>query len=145
MPALETRRARASPGLLPSRDSDPVLWRQWHRNRPSRQARIVVALYVALAATFSVVAIASALASKPAFVKAIQVSIGLLLLSVTSATTLAEKRASANHDVLLAMLGVGRRDRRKDVSRGVLFDERRDREGVASGRSDENNRRLRDR
>jgi hypothetical protein len=134
MPALATRLARASRGLLPSRDSGPVLWRQWHRDRPSRLARIVVALCVALAATFIFVAIASALASESAFGNAMQDSISLLQLTVTPATALAEERACCSLDVLLAILGVGRPDRRKDVSRGVILDERRDREGVGSGR-----------
>jgi ABC-type transport system involved in multi-copper enzyme maturation permease subunit len=102
MPALATRLARASRGLAPSLDSNPVLWREWHRNRPSRLARIVVALYIALAATFSAIAIGSASGWASAFVNAMQVSIGLLLLSVTSATALAEERARGSLDVLLA-------------------------------------------
>jgi ABC-type transport system involved in multi-copper enzyme maturation permease subunit len=87
----------------PSLDSNPVLWREWHRTRPSRWARIVITLYVTLAAVFSFIAVvSSANSALAAFVNGFQVSIGLLLLSVTAATSLAEERSCGSLDVLLS-------------------------------------------
>ena len=86
----------------PSLDFNPVLWREWHRNRPSRWARTVVAVFFVLALTFSVLAIgAGAPGPMAPWVNALQVSIGLLFLSVTAATSLAEERARGSLDVLM--------------------------------------------
>jgi ABC-type transport system involved in multi-copper enzyme maturation permease subunit len=101
MPAPARRLARLSRHLGPSLDSNPVLWREWHRNRPSPWARAVIALFVVLAATFSAVAIASKSSVVSAIVNGLQVSIGLLLLSVTAATALAEERVCGSLDVLM--------------------------------------------
>ena len=59
--AREGRRlaSRGLPLPGPSLDCNPVLWREWHRNRPSRWARVVGVLFVALAATFSAIAVVS--------------------------------------------------------------------------------------
>jgi ABC-type transport system involved in multi-copper enzyme maturation permease subunit len=86
----------------PSLDLNPVLWREWHRSRPTRWARIVSMLYVAIAATFSLLAIRSGSRGVAAWVNGLQVSVGLLLLSVTAATSLAEERVRGSLDVLLA-------------------------------------------
>ena len=86
----------------PSLDFNPVLWREWHRNRPSRWARIVGTVFIALALTFSVLAIcADAPGPMAPWVNALQVSIGLLFLSVIAATSLAEERARGSLDVLM--------------------------------------------
>jgi ABC-type transport system involved in multi-copper enzyme maturation permease subunit len=59
--------------------------------------------FFALASTFSVLAIHSrANTSMPPWVNALQVSIGLLFLSVIAATPLAEERVRGSLDVLLA-------------------------------------------
>jgi ABC-type transport system involved in multi-copper enzyme maturation permease subunit len=86
----------------PSLDFNPVLWREWHRCRPSRPARIVGALFVTLATVFSLMSIAVGGLSLPAWVNGLQFSIGLLLLSVTAATALAEERVRGSLDVLMA-------------------------------------------
>jgi ABC-type transport system involved in multi-copper enzyme maturation permease subunit len=86
----------------PSLDRNPVLWREWHRARPSRWARIVGALFVVPAVTFSVIAIVSGSAPTAAWVNGMQVSVGLLLLSVTAASSLAEERVRGGLDVLMA-------------------------------------------
>jgi ABC-type transport system involved in multi-copper enzyme maturation permease subunit len=93
-------------GLLkktgPSLDFNPVLWREWHRNRPSRWARIAAMAFIALALTFSAIATcAGAPRDMAPWVNAFQVSIGLLFLSVIAATPLAEERARGSLDVLL--------------------------------------------
>lgn len=87
----------------PSLDFNPVLWREWHRARPSRWARIVGGLFMAGAVTASVAAIVAPRSSfAMAWVNGLQVSIGMLLLSVTAATSLAEERVRGSLDVLMA-------------------------------------------
>ena len=96
-----------SRGFSPSLDADPVLWREWHRARPSRWVRWIWRFYYALAAIFSALAIERAIAAGPGgnifglLVVGFEVSIGLLLLSVDAATSLADERARGSLDVLL--------------------------------------------
>ena len=79
-----------------------MLWREWHRSRPSRWARIVGLVFAALATTFSVIAILSGGRGEvSAWVNGFQVSIGLLFLSVTAATSLAEERVRGSLDMLM--------------------------------------------
>jgi len=86
----------------PSLDFNPVLWREWHRSRPSRLARLVGGLFVAVAVIASIGAIVAPRASfTMAWVNGLQVSIGLLLLSVAAATSLAEERVRGSLDVLM--------------------------------------------
>jgi ABC-type transport system involved in multi-copper enzyme maturation permease subunit len=86
----------------PSLDVNPVLWREWHRALPSRMARRVGALFLIGAVTASIAAIlAPRTTFAMAWVNGLQVSIGMLLLSVTAATSLAEERARGTIDVLL--------------------------------------------
>ena len=97
----------------PPIDSNPVLWREWHRKRPSRWTGRFWTAY----------AVASTLASLyvlgwyyhvwgdgllrygmhvvAAQVNAWQVAIGLLLLSVSAATALAEERDRGSLDVIM--------------------------------------------
>jgi ABC-type transport system involved in multi-copper enzyme maturation permease subunit len=96
--------ARRLPG--PSLDGNPVAWREWHRARPSLMMRIVWGLYSALA----LLSICAAAAWSPggpagegiAFMGMLQVSVGLLLVSVAAATSLAEERVRGSLDVLLS-------------------------------------------
>jgi ABC-type transport system involved in multi-copper enzyme maturation permease subunit len=94
-------------GYGPTLDGNPVLWREWHRRRPSRWARIIWGLYIALAVGFSAVAIhiaspGSVTTDSAGVISGFVASIGLLLLSVSAATSLAEERAMGSLDVLLA-------------------------------------------
>ncbi len=98
------------PGRLrlpgPSMDFNPVVWREWHRTRPSLMMRVAWGLYAALGLLWVW------LASKPqrgpmggdaiAMMNMFQVTIGLLLLSVSASTSLAEERARGSFDVLLS-------------------------------------------
>jgi ABC-type transport system involved in multi-copper enzyme maturation permease subunit len=86
----------------PSLDRNPVLWREWHRSRPSRMGRIITALFVVLATVFSALALVSRTAMIEAWVNGLQVSVGLLLVSVTAATSLAEERVRGSLDTLMA-------------------------------------------
>ena len=96
----------------PSLDSNPVLWREWHRKRPSRwtgrfwTAHAIVStlasLYI-LAGYYvrSQFLIRSDMHTIAARVNAWEVSIGLLLLSVSAATSLAEERDRGSLDVIM--------------------------------------------
>lgn len=87
----------------PPLDFNPVLWREWHRARPSRWGRIVGGLFVAGAVAASVAAVVAPRNSfAMAWVNGFQVSIGMLLLSVTAATSLSEERVRGSLDVLMA-------------------------------------------
>jgi ABC-type transport system involved in multi-copper enzyme maturation permease subunit len=92
----------------PTLDGNPVLWREWHRQRPSRWGRIVWRLYAVVSVIFTALSIWEIVRTPPfnselpLFVVGFEVSIGLLLLSVTAATTLAEERVRGSLDILLA-------------------------------------------
>jgi len=93
---------RNVPWLTPSLDRNPVAWREWHRGRLSRWGAVVACLYVGSSFLASLLAILWQEPLVGFFVNGLQVSIGLLLLSVTAATSLAEERASGSLDILLS-------------------------------------------
>ena len=107
-----TERCRRWGELGPTLDGNPILWREWHRRLPSRWARIIWGTYVGLAVGFGAIAIHMALTQFsagfsglreiPASISGFQVATGLLLLSVSSATSLSEERVRGSLDVLLA-------------------------------------------
>jgi ABC-type transport system involved in multi-copper enzyme maturation permease subunit len=84
-----------------SLDRDPVLWRECHRRRTSGWGRAIWWLYAVLSTSFTLLAIFvnNDIATG---VSAFMVSIGLLMVSVTSATALAEERSQGSLDVLMA-------------------------------------------
>jgi ABC-type transport system involved in multi-copper enzyme maturation permease subunit len=92
----------------PSLDGNPVLWREWHRSRPSRLSRMVNFLYAALGILWIALSLL-VIASRQNFfyyatisaMSTFQVLVGLLLLSVTAATSLAEERVRGSLDILL--------------------------------------------
>jgi ABC-type transport system involved in multi-copper enzyme maturation permease subunit len=98
------RRPRWLPA--PTLDGNPVLWREWHRRRSSRWVRWVWLVYCVLASVFSAAAILEALSLRfpdlAAITNAVQVPVGLLLLSAASVTALAEERMRGSLEVLLA-------------------------------------------
>jgi ABC-type transport system involved in multi-copper enzyme maturation permease subunit len=91
----------------PSLDNNPVLWREWHRRRPSGWARTVWSLYAAMTVALSTMLIVINLNASTARTEfasignGFQAGIGLLLLSVGAATALAEERVRGNLDILL--------------------------------------------
>lgn len=90
----------------PSLDHNPVLWREWHRQRPSRWVRFVWGIYGLLAGGATLLAIwfhclSGQRGEFASFVNAFQVSVGLLLLSIAAVTTLGEERACGSLEVLL--------------------------------------------
>jgi ABC-type transport system involved in multi-copper enzyme maturation permease subunit len=95
----------------PSLDGNPVLWREWHRNRPSRLTSILWGLYwlAAIASTgFGLVNAIQFGIDTPAgsFVLAMslvmQSSLGMLLLSSQAPTSLGEERVRGSLDVLMS-------------------------------------------
>ena len=91
----------------PSLDFNPVAWREWHRMRPSWMMRIAWGLYAALGAFECLMLLSMGRPLKDAggmiaTLSGFQVTLGLLLLSVSAATSLAEERARGSLDVLLA-------------------------------------------
>jgi ABC-type transport system involved in multi-copper enzyme maturation permease subunit len=90
----------------PRLDPNPVLWREWHRQRPSRWAQWVWAVYAvgALAGTGMVIywrCTGHTDSGFAAFTTGLQASVGLLLASVAAVTSLAEERVRGSLDVLL--------------------------------------------
>ena len=85
----------------PRLDFNPVLWREWHRSRPSRFARVVVGGYAVGALAASIGAILSPWPFARAWVNALQVALGMLGLSVIASSSLAEERVRGGLDVLL--------------------------------------------
>lgn len=92
----------------PSLDRNPVLWRECRRRRLSRWSLAVWGIYVLLCGGFSLYAIALMIDGNRggrelgAVVNGLQVGAGLLLLSVSAATSLAEERQRGSLDVLMA-------------------------------------------
>lgn len=89
----------------PSLDGNPVLWREWHRRRPSRWSVVVWGLFGVMSGVASLWAIVDAFGAgreTGAVIAGFQVSAGLLLLSVSASTSLAEERQRGSLDVLLS-------------------------------------------
>ena len=97
----------------PPLDANPVLWREWHRKKPSRWTGRFWMTY-AIASTLASLyvlgwyyywwgegLISSGIHLVAAQINAWQVAIGLLLLSVSAATTLAEERDRGSLDVIM--------------------------------------------
>jgi ABC-type transport system involved in multi-copper enzyme maturation permease subunit len=91
----------------PSLDRDPLLWREWQRRRPSRWVQVIWVLYGVLAVGSSVLGVGVCLAGNGsmeimALSNGIQVSVGLLLLSIAAVTALSEERVQGSLDLLMA-------------------------------------------
>jgi hypothetical protein len=101
-----TRLAALRPG--PKLDANPVLWREWHRNRPSRATRLVWALYYLVAVGGTAAIVIHTAGGDPRVMAGglceftgPHVAIGLLLVSLSAPCALAEERVRAGLDVLL--------------------------------------------
>ena len=91
----------------PSLDANPVAWREWHRMRPSGLMRIIWGVYAALGVLWLLLLLTRGgsprmIAEELGMMSGFQVGLGLLLLSVGAATSLAEERVRGSLDVLLA-------------------------------------------
>jgi ABC-type transport system involved in multi-copper enzyme maturation permease subunit len=91
------------PLMSPSLDRNPLLWRECRRGRPSRWAIVVSFASIVLASTSTIAAVLLPPNTGVAeWVNGLQISVGLLILSVMAATALGEERARGSLDVLLA-------------------------------------------
>ncbi len=99
--------------FAPSLDQNPVLWREFHRNRPSRFARIMWGIYLfvaifamgfSIAKLFLNASSPRALTTIPELtpVNAIQLAFGFLLISILAPTALAEERVRGSLDLLMS-------------------------------------------
>ena len=86
-----------------------MLWREWHRNRPSRLARLVSTLFMGCTVTGTAVGIIDSVRHGTGLgdnllviTSFIAVSFGLLLLSATAPTTLTEERVRGSLDILMS-------------------------------------------
>jgi ABC-type transport system involved in multi-copper enzyme maturation permease subunit len=93
----------------PALDPNPVLWREWHRNRPSRWLRVVWSLYALATIACGVITLEAALNSSgrmrlefSSILIGGEVAVGLLLLCVQAPSALAEERVRGSLDVLMA-------------------------------------------
>jgi ABC-type transport system involved in multi-copper enzyme maturation permease subunit len=114
MPALRDGMATIRNWLArlpgPSLEGNPVLWREWHRNRPSRMARILWGLYWLGAIAGTGIGVYHAITygmDTPAggFVLftslVLQSSLGLMLLSAQAPTSLVEERVRGSLDAVM--------------------------------------------
>ena len=91
----------------PSLDNDPVLWREWRRGRPSRLARFIWGLFIALSLAGMGAGIATIVddyGTGSEFLKIVSglhATVGLLIVSLFSPTVLAEERVRGSLDVLM--------------------------------------------
>ncbi len=118
-PRIANRRERSRWGwtsnltrLIPRRksptlDANPVLWREWHRERPSKLTRFVWGVYwvcaIGATAYAAAVIIGNSRYNDEAVetVSGIQITVGLLLVSLAAPTALSEERTRGSLDVLL--------------------------------------------
>jgi ABC-type transport system involved in multi-copper enzyme maturation permease subunit len=93
--------------LEPTLDGNPILWREWNRNRPSRWMTGIWRFYVAISLLLSGLVLLEAFRRTPGIGELVmlttvcQVNLGLLLLNVQASASLAEERTRGSLDVLL--------------------------------------------
>jgi ABC-type transport system involved in multi-copper enzyme maturation permease subunit len=88
--------------LSPALDDNPVLWREWHRASPSRLSVVIAGVFGGMSLVCSTLVMLWPGGAASAWVNGLQVSIGLLLLSVAAATSLAQERANGSLELLLS-------------------------------------------
>jgi ABC-type transport system involved in multi-copper enzyme maturation permease subunit len=93
----------------PSLDGNPVLWREWHRNQPSRLARVLwvtiltVTWILAACGTYELIHDGASESNRELGAGMwLQLIFGMLILSATAPTVLAEERVRGSLDVLLS-------------------------------------------
>lgn len=95
----------------PPLDGNPVLWREWHRSRPSGWTRVLWRLHVLVAIASLIWILRDTLSANgnlqrdalfPTVLIGEGVAFGLLLLSATAPSSLYEERARRSLDVLMA-------------------------------------------
>ncbi len=103
-------RGKLGEGWGPKLDRDPVLWREWHRNRATRWSKVVWSGFGLISGLACSLIIYYKLARAPGpfingthgFVLGLIVTVGLLFVSTSIASVLAEERARGSLDVLMS-------------------------------------------
>ncbi len=92
----------------PTLNGNPVLWREWHRTRPSRWMAFVWWSYGTTSLFFSSVVLYEMLNGNDGaaleiglLINVFQVNVGLLLLNIQAVTSLSEERMRGSLDVLM--------------------------------------------
>ncbi len=93
----------------PTLDGNPVLWREWHRSKPSRLSRILWTLLLGSTWVLAIWGVAIIMEAGQyqngpnplPFGYIFQIIFGLLFISATAPTALAEERVRSSLDVLL--------------------------------------------
>ena len=94
----------------PDLDANPILWREWHRGRPSRLARAVWGIFWSISIVASVWSVTNMLSKTGGGSSAddgvllcngLHVTFGLLLVSLYAPTVLSEERTRGSLDVLM--------------------------------------------
>jgi ABC-type transport system involved in multi-copper enzyme maturation permease subunit len=96
---------RRLPG--PSLDGNPVLWREWHRSRPTRWGMVLWGGFAVVTVVAGAAALAASVGNRAsndmaAVISGLLATASLLLLCIPAATSLAEERQRGSLDVLLA-------------------------------------------
>jgi hypothetical protein len=106
LPLADVRWPRLWSG--PALDANPVLWSEWHRDRPSRWLRAVWMLFAFASLAVGIMEVGNCIAgtrSGQAFGAVVVgglTSLGLLLLAITAPSSLAEERVRGSLDLLMA-------------------------------------------
>ncbi len=105
----KVRPRRASWWRAPSLDGNPILWREWQHTRPSRMTRIVWGLFLVPCLLGTASSIGAIVLGKfdvgvelIIVINCATAGLGLLLVSLSAPTALAEERVRGSLDVLLA-------------------------------------------
>ena len=94
----------------PELDANPILWREWHRGRPSRLARMVWGLFWTISIVATVWSVTGMLTERGGvgfdddgvlLCNGLHVTFGLLLVSLSAPTALSEERTRGSLDVLM--------------------------------------------
>jgi ABC-type transport system involved in multi-copper enzyme maturation permease subunit len=92
----------------PSLDSNPVLWREWRRGRPSRLAKVAWGVFIGLSiagTAWGVITVVDDYQRGSQFLmymNGLEATFSLLLVSLVAPTVLAEERVRGSLDVLMA-------------------------------------------
>ncbi len=91
----------------PSMDANPILWREWHRKKGAKWTRRFWTAYVGLSSVLALYVVSSYFELKlngdhlAGIVNGWAVAIGLLLLTISATTSLAEERDRGSLDVIM--------------------------------------------
>ena len=107
------------PWLSPSLDGNPVLWREWHRSRPSRWMVLIVGAFAVMSLACSAATMILSTPATNAWVNGLQVSIGLLLLSAYGGDVAGRGASARKHGLDPEHAAFDPRDRDGEMARSI--------------------------